>query len=89
MLTVTDAAAARLAEFLDAENCPQEIAIRFVVDGQALAMRPDRERPGDTTYAHQGRTVLLLDREMAELLANETLDMDGERLVLRGESESP
>jgi len=89
MLTVTEGAAARLAEILAAENCPTDIAIRFVFDGRDLAMQADNQRPGDATFEHAGRVVLLLDEEVAQLLENQILDLDGGRLVLRATPITP
>jgi hypothetical protein len=54
-----------------------------VYEGQGVALRRDSERAGDATFQHEGRTVLLLDAQMAELLADGTLDMDGAKLTLR------
>ncbi len=50
-------------------------------------MTVDGERPGDTPFKHQGRTVLLLDERVSQLLESETLDVKqtakGNRLTLR------
>ena len=83
MLTVTDAASARLAQILEQEGLPTEAAIRFVYEGKGVAMRQDNERPGDATFQHAGRTVLLLDAEVSELLSEDTLDVEGAKLTLR------
>jgi hypothetical protein len=49
-------------------------------------MQMDNERPGDETFAHEGRTVLLLDSEVSDALAERTLDVEdaaeGPRLAL-------
>lgn len=87
MLTVTDAASARLAELIEREGLPDDTAIRFIYDGQGLAMQPDKPRPGDETFDHEGRDVLLLDTQMAELLGSHTLDVEGENLALRSEGD--
>lgn len=90
MLTVTDAAGAHLAEIIKHEGFPEDTAIRFVHEGQGLAMRPDTERSGDASYNHEGRTVLLLDAEVAELLSGNTLDMEGSKLtLLRSDEDKP
>ncbi len=89
MLTLTEAAGARLAQILDEERLPVEVAFRFVKEEDGIAMRPDTARPGDATFEHEGRTVLLLDEQVSGLLAAETLvvnDCDG--LTLRSNEDS-
>jgi Fe-S cluster assembly iron-binding protein IscA len=84
MFTVTEAASARLAEILQQKDLPEEVAVRFVHEGGQIRLQSDNEQPGDTTFKHEGRTVLLLDTQVSELLANETLDIEGPGLTLRG-----
>lgn len=88
MLTVTEAASARLAEILSQEGLPEDTAVRLVSEGQEVGMQPDRERPGDTTFEHDGRTVLLLDSQISELLVDDTLDAEGAKLTLRRPNEN-
>ena len=88
MLTVTEAAGTLLAQILDQEDLPQEVAIRLVHEGEGVTMQPDSERPGDATFQHEDRTVLLLDEQISQLLTEETLDVDGEKLALRGSRDS-
>lgn len=83
MLTVTQAASARLAEILSQEGLPEGTAIRLVQEGQGLGMQPDNERPGDKTFEHEGQIVLLLDAQVAELLSDDTLDVEEAKLTLR------
>jgi Fe-S cluster assembly iron-binding protein IscA len=87
MLTVTDAAGTRLAHIIDREERLEEVAVRLTHDGQRIAMTVDGERPGDTPFKHKGRTVLLLDERVSQLLESGTLDVKqtdkGDRLTLR------
>jgi hypothetical protein len=83
MLTVTDAATALLAEMLDERGLPDDIAVRLVYQSEGIALQQDSERDGDTSYQHEGRTVLLLDSEVSDLLKEGTLDVDGDNLTLR------
>jgi hypothetical protein len=83
MLNVTETASARLAEILSEEGLPEDTAIRLVHEGQGLSMQPDSERPGDATFQHEGRTVLLLDVQVSELLTDDTLDVEDDKLMLR------
>lgn len=82
MLAVTEAAGAHLAQLLRKHGAPGEMAVRFVCEGVGIALEMDDERADDTAYLHEGRTVLLLDTRVSELLADDTLDMQGERLTL-------
>lgn len=86
MLTVTEPAVAHLADMLVEAEAPDDVAIRFVIQEQGLALGLDNERPGDATYAHGERTVLLLDEQVTQLLADKTLDVEdtaeGPRLAL-------
>lgn len=82
MLTVTEAASARLAQLLDDQGLPEDVAVRFVFEGQGIASKPDSERPGDTTFQPGDRTVLLSDAQVSELLTEDTLDVEGAKLTL-------
>ena len=86
MLTVSDTAGAHLAELLTSADAPEDRAVRFVIEKDGLALQLDNERPGDATFQHQERTVLLLDDEVSQLLTEKTLEIqqrdDGPHLVL-------
>ena len=84
MLTVTETAGAHLAATLKESEAPEGTAVRFVdKGGGAIALRQDSVREGDATFQHEGRTVLLLDAQMAELLAEKALDVVNGKLALR------
>jgi hypothetical protein len=59
MFTMTDAAGAHLADLLEEAEVPEDVAIRFVVEEEELTLRLDKERPGDESLSHEGKTVLL------------------------------
>lgn len=86
MLTVTETAGEFLSDVLDQSNAPADSAVRLVVGDGELSAAIDAQRPGDTTYDHQGRKVLLLDPKASDALAERTLDLqatpDGNRLGL-------
>ncbi len=82
MLTITEAASARLAQLLDDQGLPEDVAVRFVFEGQGTALKQDSERPGNTTFQHGDLTVLLLDAQVSELLTEDTLDVEGAKLTL-------
>jgi hypothetical protein len=83
MFTLTDAAGTRLTHMIKQRGLPGGVAIRFVYEGEGFRIRPDSERPGDKTFEHGGRTVLLLDKPISELLADETLDANGPTMTFR------
>ena len=91
MLNVTDAATAYLSELLSTAEAPEDVAVRFVYESKGeskgFQMRTDSEQPGDTTFEHEGRTVLIMEEQIADLLVDRTLDIHdagtGPRLVLR------
>ena len=88
VLTVTEAASAHLARMIKRQDGQEGMVVRFVCEGQGIKLRQDSERTGDTTFQHAGRTVLLLDAQVSELLAEDTLDLKGTKLKLRRPKES-
>ena len=86
MLKVTQAATAYLNDMLVRAQAPSEAAVRIVpkTDGGGLATKLDQERDGDQHYDCDGRTVLVLDSEIAKSLSEQTLDVDdnGRHLVI-------
>lgn len=76
MLTMTDAAGALLTDLLRDANAPDEAAIRLFVEEKGLSMKLDNEKPGDDSFAHDGRTVLLLDEQLSTMLSERTLDTE-------------
>ena len=88
MFKVSDAAAVRLAEKLERLEAPREKVARFCVDREGLHLRLSKVRPGDTQFAHEGKTVLVVDDELVRRLASRTLDVKqtaaGSRLSLIG-----
>jgi hypothetical protein len=75
MLTMTDAAAGYLSDVLEKANVSSDTAAHLVVEADGLAPALDSARPGDTTFNHEGRKVLLLDALASEVLADRTLDV--------------
>ncbi|UCD28480.1 MAG: hypothetical protein JSV03_15575 [Planctomycetota bacterium] len=76
MLTVTEPASAHLANMLVEAEAPEDVAVRFILQGKGLAMGLDREQPEDDSFDHQGKTVLLMDKQISELLTDKTLDVE-------------
>lgn len=86
MFTITDAAGEYLTALLDNADAPEETAIRFVFEGETLTPKLDSARPGDATFDHEDRTILVLDAEVSDALGEATLDVrptdDGPKLVV-------
>ena len=84
MLIVTEAATALLAQMLDEQNVPDGTAVRFRLEGEGIALEQGAAEPGDTTFEHEGRTVLVLDELAAEVLSGGKLDAESDKLTLLG-----
>jgi hypothetical protein len=86
MFTMTETAGEYLATVLDDANAAEETAIRLEIDGNTLTPKLDNARPGDATFDHEGRMVLVLDARVTQVLAESMLDVrateEGEQLVL-------
>jgi hypothetical protein len=86
MFMITEAAGGYLIGVLDNANVSAETAIRFVLEGNALTPKLDNARPGDATFDHEGRMILMLDAQVSEVLTDSTLDVqatdEGPKLVL-------
>jgi len=76
MLTLTPQASEHLANLLNESDAPDEAAVRLVVREQGLALATDEPKPEDTTFDHDGKTVLVLDQQVAEALADRTIDVE-------------
>ena len=76
MLTVTDDAKVHLANLLEHNEVPDGTAVRLVVAEQGLAMTTDSPGDQDATFDHDGRTVLVMENEIAEQLDGRTLDVE-------------
>jgi hypothetical protein len=76
-----------LSEKLNNRKAAEDVAMRFTRGQGGWRLRPDRTRPADTTFSHEGRDVLVLDDEVAKAMADKTLDVKdtkaGPRLTLR------
>jgi hypothetical protein len=85
MLNVTHEAYVRLSEIL--ANRPNHVAARIVRREGRLALRRSKRRAGDEIFVHDGRTVLLLGKNLCADLQDRTLDvrntLGGPRLRFR------
>lgn len=74
MLAVTKPALERLSHRLTCRGAAAGMALRFQRREGGWTLCLDREAPGDTTFRHDGRTVLLLAAEVSQALADMTLE---------------
>ena len=86
MLTVTYCAAEHMAYTLSEHQVPDEVVLRIEFTKGGVEMQPDKIRPGDETFDHNGNVVLVLDQQTSQLLGNKTIDLmtddDGSHLIL-------
>ena len=87
MFSMTEAAGARLAGFLERDEAPEDAVLRLEREEGELTLRHGHAHPGDSTLAHEGRTVLVVHDELYQELADNTLDVEdtdeGPRFHLR------
>ena len=73
MLTMTDPAGARLADFLS--KVADGSVVRIVRGKHRFKLEMDRPRKSDETFAHDGRIVLALDERVATSLSSRQLQI--------------
>lgn len=76
MLNASDAACSFISELLSSSDAPNESAVRFVLEENQLSMKLDEEKPGDKAFHHEGKTVLVVDAEISQILDGKTLDVE-------------
>jgi hypothetical protein len=87
MLDVTKPALNRLSHRLTLKRAAADIALRITRREGAWRLRFDRQRPGDTAIANDGRNVLLMEETVTQATADMKLCVrateTGPRLRLR------
>lgn len=84
MMTLTDPAADQLAAILEDDSVEDGKVVRLVAQEGELALGLDDQKPEDTTFEKDGKTVLCVDEQVNEALAEKTLDVDdSQNLVIR------
>ena len=76
MLTVSHAASELLDQILSDAEAPDDTVIRVISKDGGFGLEIDTVQPGDETFAHSEKTVLAIDEQVSELLANNKLDVD-------------
>ncbi len=73
-----------MAGLLERAEAPEDVFARVEQEEGALALHIGHAHPGDSTFAHEGKTGLVLSDEICQQLADSTLDVedtdDGSRL---------
>jgi Fe-S cluster assembly iron-binding protein IscA len=87
MVHVTERARDMFKERLDHVTDVPDLALRIGATVAGLGVFPDTRKDDDQVIEHEGKTVLLLDRDVSEALADKPIDVvedtDGARFVLR------
>lgn len=68
MLTVTTQAKAYLSQLLDKSKRSDDHAIRLAQTGEGMQMSIDEQQPADVAFEHDGKTVLVVEQQVAESL---------------------
>ena len=76
MLNASDAACAFISELLTSSEASDESAVRIAIEENQLSMKLDEEKPGDETFLHEGKTILLVDAEISQVLDGKTLEFE-------------
>ncbi len=86
MLTVTYTAGEHIAYMLSEHQVGDDVMLRITLRKGGVELQPDKMRPGDETFEHNGKVVLVLDQQTSQLLGNKTIhlmtDDDGSHLIL-------
>jgi Fe-S cluster assembly iron-binding protein IscA len=76
VLAVTEAAKTHLAQMLADVGAPEDVVIRIIVREGGLVLALDNMGVQDAAFAHEERTVLVLDAQVSQLLDEKTLDIE-------------
>ncbi len=85
-MTVTYTAGEHIAYMLSEHEVPDDVVLRIKWTKGGVEMQPDKMRPGDETFDHGGKVVVVLDQQTSQLLGDKTIDLrtddDGSHLIL-------
>ncbi len=86
MVTVTYCAAEHMAYTLSEHEVPDEVVLRIEFTKGGVVMQPDKIRPDDETFDHNGKVVMVLDQQTSQFLGDNTIDLmtddDGSHFIL-------
>lgn len=87
MIQVTERARGTFAETLEHMADSPDVMLRIGATDSGLGIFPDTRKDDDQVIEHEGRAVLLIDREVSAKLADTTIDVedraDGSHFVIR------
>ena len=87
MFSMTQAAGAHFAGLLQHDEAPEDVVVRLEREERRLKLGLGHAQPGDSTFTHEGQTVLVVHQELCQELADKTLDVEvtekGPRIRLR------
>ena len=87
MFSMTGAAGAHFTRLLERDEMPEDAVVMLEQEEDKLTLRIGEAHPRDSTFAHEGRTVLVVRDQLCQELADKTLDVEdtdeGSRLQLR------
>ncbi len=87
MVTLTYTAGEHMAYMLAEQEDRDDVVVRIKLTKGDVEMQPDKIRPGDETFDHNGNVVLVLDQQTSQLLGNKTIDLmtddDGSHLIIK------
>ena len=75
MLTVSYTASEYLDLMLAEANAPDDAVIRLFADRDGFVLEIGTAQSGDTTFDHEGKVVLAIDKHTSEFLADMKLDV--------------
>ena len=87
MFKVTYTATEHMAHMLAHHEVPNGLALRIDWQNDGFDIEPDKIRPGDETFDHNGTVVMVVCERALEMLSDSTLDVatnddDGPHLIL-------
>ncbi len=87
MVTVTYTAGEHMAYMLSEHQNRDDVVVRIKLTKGDVEMQPDKIRPGDEAFDHNGKVILVLDQQISQLLDDKTIDLMtddvGSHLILK------
>ena len=87
MVTLTYTTGERMAYMISEHQDRDDVVVRINFTKGGVDMQPDKMRPGDETFDHNGNVVLVLDQQTSEFLGDKTIDLmtddDGSHVILK------
>ena len=74
-LAVTESASAYMAQMLAQEGATDDTVLRMISKDNNLSLVLDEVRPDDVMYEHDGKIVLVFDKDVSNILADRTFDV--------------